>query len=143
MRSKRLLALSVALIAVGLLAAPAAQAGVRGFKLEPMDETVKVEGLVKMTTKGSLERLDLRVFSGALRDGTMLTVWVVRADTDARRTAVAKIEIVMGSALLQLDNRKHVSAVFPFRGLREFYVSLPGYGDLAHGVVPGVNLGRP
>jgi hypothetical protein len=137
MRSKRLLALSVALIAVGTLAASAAQAGVRGFKLEPMDPRVKVEGLVKMTTKGSLERLDLRVFSGAFRDGTMFTVSVVRADTDARRTTVAKIEIVMGSALLQLDNRKDVSAVFPFRGLREFYVSLPGYGDLAHGVVPG------
>lgn len=137
MRNTKRAALTLAL-ALALLAT-AAQAGVKAFKLEPMNPSMEVDGIVKMTTKGSLQKLDLRVFAGELKEGTMLLVSIVRAD-DGGRIDVARIELVLGSALLQLSSRKDVSPVFPFKGLLEVYVSAPGLGDLAHGVVPGPGL---
>jgi hypothetical protein len=133
-RRKNLSLLPIALVACGLLAASAAQAGVVGVKLEPMNPRIPVDGIARMMTRGHAQMLDLRVFTGTLRDGTVLLVSVVRAD-GRERIEAAKIEVVLGSALLRLDIRKDVSPVFPFAGLREFYISLPGVGDLAHGTV--------
>lgn len=141
MWNKRSVVLSLAFVGWGLLAAASAEAGVKSFELEPTNESIKVEGLVRLTTKGSFEKLDLRLFSGDLKDGTILLVSVVRDDF-RQPIPVARMEMVLGSALLQLNNRKDVSAIFPLKGLVEIHVSLPGHGDLAVGVVPpGVRLG--
>lgn len=143
MRNKRTLALSMMLIALGLFAAATADAGVKGFAVEPMDKTFVVNGVAKMTTQGKLERFGMRLFTGEIKDGTMLRVWAVRADTDERVPA-AMVEVVLGSTLLQVNNREHITPIFPFKLLREIYIELPGYGDVAHGVVPrGTNPSNP
>ncbi|MEZ5331934.1 MAG: hypothetical protein R2991_07725 [Thermoanaerobaculia bacterium] len=138
MRSKRLMALSMSLFAwVGLMAATA-EAGVLAFRLQPMNPAIEVDGLVKMTKTGGTERLDLRVFTGELKEGTMLHVSIVR-DGASEPVEIARIKLVLGSALLQMDSRKDVSPLFPFKGVTEFIVWAPGRGNLAHGSVPGTS----
>lgn len=135
MRNKSLSVLSMALVLCGVLVAGSAQAGVVGVQLDSMRRDIPVDGVAQLIAKGRSETFDLRVFTPTLKDGTMLLVSIRRNSDDVARINVAKVEVVLGSALLRLDNRSSVSPVFPLRGVQEIWVTLPSVGDVAHGTV--------
>jgi hypothetical protein len=127
MNSKSL-RLTVALIfaVVALAASQPAQAGTKKFVLSPVDPGMKMEGIAALSTRGKIEQFTVRVFadlpdvpgpSADRIDG--LVVAIVK---NGEKIDVAKLFIELGSGIVTLDNRMHVSPVFPVAEIEEVLV---------------------
>jgi hypothetical protein len=120
MNSKSL-RLTVALIfaVVALAASQPAQAGTKKFVLSPVDPGMKMEGIAALSTRGKIEQFTVRVFADLpdRRDG-----FIVAIVKNGEKIDVAKLFLELGSGIVTLDNRMHVSPAFPVAEIEEVLV---------------------
>lgn len=132
MKPYRTLSLLVAaLIVTALATSPPAHAGTTKVLLVGTNTPYEIGGTAALTTRGKYEDFAVRVFA-ALPDGTMLSVAIVKK---GEMIEIAKLPIELGSGIVRLNNKLHVSPVFPLGGIQEILV-FRGKEQVLRGTVP-------
>lgn len=118
-----------ALIGVLLTSASSAAAMKKSFVLEPVGpmaaEMTAIGQVIKVT---GIEQFKVRLFAD-VKDGTGFVVLVQRRNPsigDAKLIPVGKLEIQLGSGMLDLNTKQHVSKAFPIMGLDRVVIQHKG-----------------
>lgn len=120
---------TLALVAVLLAGATSSAAMKREFVLEPVGPmAAEMTAIGQVAKVQKFEQFKIRLFAD-VKDGTGFVVLVQRRDPSigsAKLIPVGKLEIQLGSGMVNLNTKQHVSKAFPVMGLDRVVIQLKG-----------------